>query len=542
MERTAFRDIGGYPRLFLDYVDDFPRVRRLFSSSPFDDSAWEPLFKNLESRQYARRKLTEILRKQNTAHGDRKLTAPLLEKLEDPRCVVVVSGQQAGLFLGPLYTVYKAQTAIRLAESLERRYGLPVVPLFWMEVNDHDFDEVRRVYLLSPKGELKKFQYVDDNEDKAVPVHDRFLSASISPFLDEIADIYGRTDNARQTLRELRSIYRSGRSFPDVFMRFYRAYFPGQPLLFVNPGDPNIKRLAAPFFETVLVRHPEIKEALLEQSKLLEGMAYETQVSVRISDIHLFHVVNDERVRLTSGALYDKPPGTNREHARKIADFVEQNSESLSADVLLRPLLQDYLFPTAAYVAGPAEIAYFAQLKSLYRLLDIAMPVIFPRWSGTIVDAKTMKFLNSAAVSPRDFIEDDGTEIIQKIVKSTAGKKYDTLIHGTYSELHSRLDELRKQSAGLDKSLANAVDQFEQKIKNLLDKLNGRFLDALQASNKVMVDRSKRAQNILKPGNRLQERSLPLLNFLLRYGADFADFLVQNVSIETDKHHILEYR
>ncbi len=542
MESLEFSTNLGFSGLFIDYIRNYSGVKDFFSGDPRKKNTWKTHFDKLDSEEYSRPQLKGILEKQNKKFVNQKLLKKLLSKLDDPRSAVVITGQQTGLFLGPLYTVYKAVSAVKLAAKLEVEYGRPVVPLFWMEIDDHDFDEVRRFYLLSQKGELKKFDYSDEFEDIAIPIKDRTISSQITGLMDEIAGLFSPTDNVQGALESLRSIYVPGMTFSDVFIRYFRNSFPELPLLFVNPGDGDIKRLAKPFYEKVLLRHKQVKQALLKQSKSLQNKAYRTQVEVNPGNLHLFIIKDKERRRLEMSDVFNKDQlSTEKQHDR-VKDFVDDVVESLSPDVLLRPLLQDFLFPTAAYVAGPSEICYLAQLKKLYADLQIVMPVIYPRWSGTVIDEKTNNFLRSKDISLQRFLEGELDDIFNEIVRNSTQSKYEEEFESISAAVAGNLEILKDSAKELDKTLVNLVDQSENKIQYQLNKIYNRFRNSLQAVNKVTVDRSKRAGNILKPQNRLQERVFPVTNFLLRYGNEFPRFIEDSITTETDKHHVIEYR
>lgn len=537
--KVEYGSLSGFSRLFLDFVSNYSRVKDLFSRNPYDETCWEEMQDILKSREYNREELVKILGKQNRKFFKGKKSKILLDKLLDPDCSVIVTGQQAGLFLGPLYTIYKAVTAVKLAAELEERSGRPVVPLFWLEVDDHDFDEVRQFYLLSQKGDLKKLLYSDGSEDDQIPVGKRYVETAVSNLIDDIQALSSGSENAVQTIDSVKNIYQSGISFPDAFMKFFRYCYPELPVLFVNPADPSIKRIARSFFEQVITQNKEIEKALDKQTGRISNRAYEVQVSIRQSDMHLFVHSDEGRVRLTQSEIYENGSQSAKNRKAQAEAYVDRNIENLSGDVLLRPVFQDFLFPTCAYVAGPSELSYLAQLKGVYKLLDIPMPVVYPRWSGSVVDDKTNRFMKSVGIQAEEFLSSDHQELLQKIVEDTSGKNYDKSFRNVLKNLGSGLDELRGHAEELDKSLVNMIDQSEKKMEYQLEKIRGRFTNALQASHKVTVDRSRRAHNLLLPADKPQERIFPVLEFLLRYGSGFAEFLEENISTDTDKHHII---
>ena len=541
MRSFHYHRLRGFSRLFLDYVEDYNRVSGFFCGNPADDESWLKRFKQCESRHYDRDRLIEILMQQNGESGNRRIITKQIQKLRDPRSVVVITGQQAGLFWGPLYTVYKALSAVRIAAFLEQKFALPVVPLFWIEVDDHDFDEVRHFYIMLPNGEIRRFEYSDGEVEKAIPVKRRQITAELSLILDELASSFGGAQTAEKIIAELREIYQPGRTFVTVFIGFFRRYFPKEPLIFINPGDAAVKRAAKLFYKQAIIQHEAIHRQIEMQTEELVLKKYKPQVRLRTDTAHLFREVNNERSRLEMSLVFSENGKANADRESLAAEFIENEVESLSPDVLLRPLLQDFLVPTAAYIGGPSEISYSAQLKKVYALFEIPMPLVLPRWSGTIVDRKTSKFLKKIKFDPFRILEGDAKDLLPQIAEKATGKQFDTEFKKTYAQLDIRLKEIRKLGATLDSTLVSMVDKSEQKMKYQLGKIQGRFRNALQAADRIAADRSKRVINAVIPENNLQERTFSLLNYILRHGKYFTRLLAKSITIETDKHHLIEY-
>jgi bacillithiol biosynthesis cysteine-adding enzyme BshC len=534
-EILEFRDIGGYSKLFLDYISEYSLLEQFFSGDPYTEKTYVDLITKIDSKEYDRGQLAEILRNQNQEFTDNEMMMRQKNKMIDPRCTVVITGQQAGLFLGPMYAIYKALTAIRLAEALEKALKRPFVPVFWLEVDDHDFDEVRSFNLLSPGGELKNFQYTDSEVSRALPVKNRQISDDIESVINEISGVFGNAENASGILEDISRIYKKGQSFPEVFIRFFREYFPNQAILFINPGDPEFKKLAVPFFEKAIFHAEDIRRKITKNSRLLRDCGYHVQAQVSDSKTRLFHVVDGERLRLS-------PEIVTKNKLSGIEKFVNENYTDLSPDVLLRPLLQDYVFPTVVYVAGPSEIAYLAQLKEVYNLLKIEMPVIYPRWSGTIADTKTIKFISGSGSKIGDLLSFRSSDVVNNILKDRSDIDIDPLFDSAGESLRDSLNEIRLLSKKLDKSLLGFVDQSENKMIYQLDKVRNRFENALKTNEKTTYERIRRIQNRVKPGEVLQERVFSILNYLLRYGKYFADFIAKNVSTDSFNHKIIEYK
>ena len=541
IESVPFSSIMYYPKLFTDYIERFDSVAEFYLGNPADGRAWTAQFHRCAERKYLRQNVVQILLRQNPEYsGLKRAVAQNIYKLENPRSVAVVTGQQAGLFGGPLYTIYKALTAVRYAEYIEEHFEIPAVPIFWLEVDDHDFDEVRRVTLMVPGGEIKTVTYTDGRETEPIPIKDRIIAETIRSFLEEIIWSFSTAEMGSNVLAKITSIYTPGRSFPDAFIEFFRTFFPRVPIVFFNPGDSKIKQLAQPFFQRAIQEHTAIHNAIKVQSDALQRKSYELQVPLHTGDYHLFHCINGRRIRLNEQMVFSGQSHKENEKQR-ITQFLERSITGISPDVLLRPVLQDYVLPTAVYVGGPSEIAYCAQLKRVYAMFDVPMPLIVPRWSGTIIEKKSLRFLKNLRIEPGRLLQEKPDVILNLMVEQSSNERFSPQFQKTYLQLKDRLDEIRKIGASLDGTLIGMIDNSEQKMKYQLDKIEGRFYTALQKANQVSAERACRTLKTVMPIGMLQERTFTVLNYLLRYGKMFSRFLTRTITIETNKHHIIEY-
>jgi len=482
MQSVPYDTISGYSKLFLDYVNGEERAQGLFNGRPGDSDAWTKQIQRCRAGDYNREELTNILLKQNKIPTLKKAVAKQIEKLRNPDSVAIVTGQQAGLFWGPLYTVYKALTTVRMAAAIEKKYKVPVVPIFWMEVDDHDFDEVRQFTIMLPSGEVKKFEYDDGETGKAIPVNRKIIHKNISAVFDELSSYFDYSETGRKVIRNLQKIYHPGRSFSEAFILFFRQYFPRVPLVFFNPAEIEVKLLAQKFFQKTISQHDILHKEIENQTNLIVKNKYSPQVELRKDVSHLFHIKDGERRRMDlSSVSREKTP---------------DNNDMLSVDVLLRPLLQDYLIPNIAYIGGPSEVSYLAQLKGIYSLFEIPMPIIVPRWSGTIIERKALKFLKKVDFDPVLIVQGNGKEILPMIIERASGKQFHGKFEMAYAQLQQRLNEIRDIGKSLDNSLVGMVDNSEQKMKYQLDKIEGRYQNALQAANKIAADRSTYISNV----------------------------------------------
>ena len=540
VQKIPFDSIKYYPKLFNDYVEHYDSVAELYGGNPFDEQTILHQIQRCRERTYHRETLIKLLLKHNRYYRLKRAVAKNIHKLKYPDSVAVVTGQQAGLFGGPLYTIYKAITAVKYAEYIEQTYNVPAVPVFWIEVDDHDFDEVRRTSLLLPGGTVKTFTYSDGRDSEPMPIKNRIFAESITSFLDDIVKHFGGTETSNAVFKALSSIYIPERAFCEGFIAFFRAYFPRLPIVFLNPGDPEIKQLARPFFERALIDYKMIHDVFKQQTEAVQKKSYKPHVSLYDDDYHLFHIVGGNRVRLT-GKLLSAGAGKGGFDYSDVSSFLNRSLPDLSPDVLLRPVLQDYLIPTLLYIGGPSEIAYFAQLKLVYKYFNIPMPLLVPRWSGTIVEKKSLRFLKKFRIEPSQVLTNEPNDVLDAIIEQTSGNRFTVQFQKTYIQLKGQLNEIRTIGASLDTTLLGMIDNSEQKMKYQLDKIQGRFHNALQKSNQVTVERVHRTINAIIPDSHLQERTFSVLNYLLRYGNAFPRFLMRTVTIDTREHHIIGY-
>ncbi|MFC1553743.1 bacillithiol biosynthesis cysteine-adding enzyme BshC [candidate division KSB1 bacterium] len=538
MPEMSFRHISGIPEFFKDFTDNFEQVEEFFTAKPNKENNWEKIVGKVLSKDYDREILSEMLEKTNDFGMSKNIRNRQLKKFRNPKSIAVISGQQAGLFGGPIYTIYKALTAVEFSKYLEMKLDIPVVPLFWLEIDDHDFDEIRKFRLMQKNGEVIKYEYSDDKTESKIPIKNRKLSININTIINDLSEQFGDTENGSEIIHDLHDIFTEGKAVFEVFAEFFQKYFPRLPLLFINPGDKRLKKLSAPFFEKIISKRSDVENILMSQSDVLQKKGYNPQVKIQEDTVHLFIEKDDIRKRLkTADYLNSNSP----EKKSDIHTFVNENYSHLSTDVLTRPLLQDYLFPTAVYVGGPSEIAYFAQLKGLYKYLNIHMPVIIPRWSGTIIDRRTWRFIRKFKLSTPDLFTGNTEELISRILDKSSNRRLDTRFDRTYLQLQKRLNEIKKIGKSLDSTLVDMVDNSEKKMKYQLDKMKNRFLNTITKSNKINAKRIRKAVNSIMPDGKLQERALPILNYLLKYGTKFPRFLSHVINIETDKHHIIKY-
>jgi len=391
----AFRLLPHQPKLFLEYLDHFEKVKSFYFHPPAM-TAVTRVARKLDYPGERRAEVSTILRRQNAALGAGAETQSNLDRLEKG-AVAVVSGQQVGLFSGPAYSVYKALTAIQIAEELTRS-GIPAVPIFWMATEDHDLDEVRHTTWFD-KGKLVRFELLAIAE-AARPVGRISLGAQVEPLAQEAAELL--TNQGSDLLAQyLFESYRPEETYGNAFGKLFARLFAQHGLILMDPLDEGLHKVAAPLYQHALAERDALNEKLLQRGKDLDRAGFDAQVKVAARSTLLFRM--DEGVRQVITASADKfQSGEKTWEREELVHKTHIEPEHFSPNALFRPVVQDYLLPTAAYIAGPAEIAYFAQSEVVYRHLLGRMPVILPRAGFTLVDAKATKLLRRYGLTVED--------------------------------------------------------------------------------------------------------------------------------------------
>jgi len=308
----------------------------------------------------------------------------------------VCTGQQTGLFLGPLYTVYKAASTIRLARALAETWGTPVVPVFWLQTEDHDAAEISVCHV--DRGNAEPLTLEVAVEGSGVSVAHRVLPDAIASELSKIAAALSRLPHGEEHLACLATHYRAGVGWSQAFAGVLATLFADEGLVLIDPRDPALAPLAAPVHRRALTEARSIARALTERVGALAASGKRATVHVREdAPLSFFHPNGPEspRCRLTAAEGGFVEVGTRRSHTiDELLGLLDTCPAAFSTSALLRPILQDTWLPTVAYVGGPAELAYFAQLPPLYAAFDLPMPIFVPRAHVRLVDETTRRTLS----------------------------------------------------------------------------------------------------------------------------------------------------
>ena len=507
----SFRQLPHQPKLFLDYLDHFEKVKA-FYTHPATMPAVTRAARKLGYPADRRAEVTKLLREQNIALGAGAETLSNLERLEKG-AVAVVSGQQVGLFSGPAYAVYKALTAVQIAEELTRS-GRVAVPVFWMATEDHDLDEVRHATWFD-QGKLTRFE-LPVAAEAARPVGGIRFGPSVDALAREAAELLSNqgSDLLAQFLMES---YRTEETYGSAFGKLFARLFAQQGLILMDPLDPGLHRVAAPLYQHALAERDALNEKLLRRGKDLDRAGYDAQVKVTSRSTLLFYLGGGARQVITASA--GKFQAGEKNWTRdELVHMTHMNPEKFSPNALFRPVVQDYLLPTAAYIAGPAEISYFAQSEVVYRHLLGCMPVILPRAGFTLVDAKAAKLLRRYNLSVED-IWAGSQNLRHKMEGASVPRALAKDFERNQKQIQKMLAQLGKQIAKLDPTLKGTVERARTRIEFHIEKLRRKAGKAQDQKTGLILAHEQYLESLLHPHKGLQSRELCLLPFLARWGA-----------------------
>jgi bacillithiol biosynthesis cysteine-adding enzyme BshC len=492
----------------------------------------------LESFQADRGLLADMLSEFNRHVGSGERTLQKIELLRSVDTVAVVTGQQAGLFTGPAYTVFKAVSAINIAAELSRT-GIKAVPVFWVASEDHDLDEAAHTYVLSENG-LGEVSYRPGNVILDTPVGSVRLDNGISAAIDAMFAIMPKTAFSDQLRELVTACWQPGHRWSDCFSSTMARLFTEYGLVMLDPMLPELRGIAADGFAAAIDNADAINAALIERSSQLKAAGYHAQVLVEDDHFPMFYIdeVGSRRaLRLFRGGFRVK--GSGREFSREELLQMARNSPwSLSPGVLLRPVIQDMILPTAAYIGGAAEVAYFAQSSVVCEALGRPVTPVLPRHTATLISNRAFRAMDKLGMSFTDIIDGNSGIIL------TAAERENPDIVRAFDEaedsIKAQLDLLHGVAEAIGRPVADSFMKRGRKIAYHIDAMRRLALKTKLENDEVAKRRVATLGNELTPRGRLQERSINIFSFLNEFGPRIIDDLIREFAVDERRHLLLK--
>jgi len=515
-------------RLVDDYLDNAPGPAPFFPGSPWDLEAYRRKAREVDGRFDAARRRAMAA----AVHPTSAAAAEHLERVVAEDGLFVTTGQQAGLFGGPLYTVYKALTAVALARALERELGRPVAPLFWIASEDHDWAEVNHVRVLDPANALHTITVEGAEAGAAVSMQHRRLGAGIDAAVEHLARLMPKTEFSEAVLERVRAAYAPDRTVAAAFRELITWLFEPFDLLIVEAGHAAIKELGRGILERELQHWREHESLVREQTERVIAAGYHAQVAVLADSANVFLETDAGRERLVrEGDGWALKHSGRRFTDEELRALLDAEPGRFSPNVLLRPVVESAVFPTIAYVAGPGELSYYAQVGCLFRAHGIEMPIVYPRASITLVEAKVKKVLDRFGLGLDDFRRPPH-ELAAELLREELPDGVVAALRRLRADLGEGYASLLEACRAIDPTLKGPIQSARNAAYVQLEEIEKKVVQHLKKQNAIGVEQLEKAAVNLFPLGQPQERVLNVVPYLARYGPALLEAVAGAIRVE----------
>ena len=534
-ECLPFSQIPHTTRIFSDFLSDHSKVHQFYPRSAYFDQWFKEEVSSLHYDSERRQRVSAVLERQNRSWGASEKTVGNIARLRAGGSAVV-TGQQVGLFGGPVFSIFKALTAVKLADHATRS-GIDCVPVFWLATEDHDLAEVNQVAFPGPDGCLQKLTAAVVGLQDA-PVGTLRLDAGIQAIVEVASVLLGPSEISDF----LRDAYRPDETLGSSFARLFAQLFADWGVILLDAADPELHSIAEPMYRAAIERAAELDEALLARGAALEAAGYHQQVKVTPSSTLLFTLRNGARVplhrRVNENGSSDFVIDEERVSQTELLSRIASSPQNFSGNALLRPVIQDYLLPTLTYTGGSAEIAYFAQVAVVYEALLGRVTPIVPRFSATVVEAKPKAFMERYGLRLPDLFS--GPDALRELIASrTLPKELQLAFDQAESSLEKSLAAIREGLAKLDSTLIDSAANAESKMQYQISQLRSKAARAELRQTEVLTRKADLLSNFLYPNKALQEREIAAVYFLARHGTEFLRDVYETIRPDCLDHQII---
>jgi len=528
--------------LYRDYVSGKPSALSLFERDYRSLADYKELAAQLLTQDYNRQGLAATLIEQNTNWGAGEKTLENCSKLEKENCLAIVTGQQVGFCGGPLYSILKALHACKLAAEMEQQLQQPVVPIFWMELEDHDWEEAASFYYKENDDGPRLSLIEIGKKGGKTPVNRLSLDDKLEPVLKIMEDKIKLTEFTGDLFEAIRNSYESVNTLSEGFARFLTDLLTHHGLILADPSAVFFKQQASELFTREISDPITRDQNFTIHADRIRNADYRNQVKVQGDRLNMFLLDEEEKHRImindADGLFYLSDPGDiiSREDLLSVA---QEEPERLIPSVLLRPLVQDTMFPTLAYVAGPAETAYFAQLKPAYQQMNIPMPAIMPRFGATIIGGAPLRNMKKYNIHSTDLLQESEL-LLQHVLSEHVPSQAQQVFKWTREEIFSAIGRLGRELDTGEGNFGDMVKTTEEKIDYHLSKLQDRFLKEIERRHEVVVRQISNLSHALYPDGKLQERVYTIAEYVNLYGFSIIDQLYNEIDPLRPTHALLE--
>lgn len=519
------------------YASDFSSVSPLFAGDPASPASWTSTIARVSKAPRDRATLEQVLSRQLDRRGAPQEARAAARRLADPSAVAVLVGQQAGLFGGPLYVLLKAISAIQRARAIERDHGVPAVPVFWVDSEDHDWAEVRTATILDANGSPLSISAPDVPGAGRQPVASLAFGGDITTACTALEQALAPSDFTADTVAVIRAWYRPGSYVGSAFAGLLDRLLGSHGLVVCDAADPALKPLAARVFAQELQQPGRTAALALAAGKRMQQLGHAPQVEPAEDAMSLFYLDAEGRRPIRRHGP-DFTIGDRTASGSELVAEATAHPERFSPNVLLRPIVQDVLFPTVCFVAGPSELAYQAQLGEIYRAFGVEQPLLQSRASATLLDAAGIKFLERSRM-PLEALQPQDDAALNRLLESQLPPDVDRAIEEAGSAVAERIRALGAPVVRIDPTLSGALETTEQKIRETLGTLHNKIVQAAKRKDETLRRQFHHARAQTFPSGHPQEREIGFVTFLNKYGPGLVDRLAEALPTEMGTHWVI---
>lgn len=525
-----FRPLAG------DYAYNYPNIASLYAGDPSSPEAWRAAIARRQQQPRADGAIAKVLASQQQSRGAPQAARAAAALLADARTVAIVTGQQAGAFGGPLFTLLKAITALQLARRTTAEHGVPCVPVFWVDAEDHDWEEIGSCTVLDEAYQPRTITIPEPEGAGERPVASLVLDERIEPVLGDLAGALSRSDFTDWVLAGLRARYQPGVGMAEAFARWLETLLGPHGLVVFDSSDAAAKPLASVVFTRELAAPGGTAALAASAGAALAARGHEPQVTPNPDSVALFHLGDGRRAIRRQGDRYVAGETAFTEPA--LAEEAAAHPERFSPNVLLRPIVQDTLFPTICYVAGPSELAYLGQLGGVYDHFGLPMPLMYPRASATLVDAAALRFVSKYNVA-LDELQKQDESALNRLLHAQLPAEVEQSLGEAEETIRRAMHRVTEAMPALDPTLAGAARTTLGKMEHELRTLQTKVIHAAKRRDETLRRQFTRAQAQFYPLGHPQERTLAVVFFLNRYGPALVDRLLEQLPLDLGQHWIM---
>ena len=530
-------DVRRFPwlrRLAMDYAFDFPKVAPFFAGDPADRRAWADAIARTQTHDRQRDRVASLIAAQQHRRRAPAKAREAARLLADRRTVAVVTGQQAGLFGGPLFTLLKALTAIKLAEQVGRDHGVPAVAVFWIDAEDHDGEEVRSCTVFDGELTPRTVALASRPGAEPVPVASVRIDESILAALTELEHALPPTEFRSSLLDGLRRAYAPGIGMADAFGRWIEEVLGHRGLVVYDSSDVESKALVGQVFARELSTPGQTGRLAALAGSNLTARGYHAQVTEQDGGLALFLLGDGRRVAIRQQDGHFLVADRRYEAAALVAEAKDRPA-SFSPSVLLRPLVQDSLFPTVCYVAGPNELGYLGQLRGVYQHFGIPMPLMYPRATATLLDSAALRFFTKYQL-PLEALQAQDEASLNELLRTQIPPAVEDSLAEASRAIEARMIHVAQALSLLDSTLEGAARSTLGRMTHDIETLRGKMIQAAKRRDETLRRQFIRTRALAFPGGEPQERAIGFISFLNQYGPALIARLEEELPLDLGRH------